>query len=93
MEERSQCHTSLRAAHSALHYWGRRFFLRAQPSSTRSRVKLDPARKIGDIDPKLYGNFIEHLGRCIDGGIFDEGSPLSDPQRLPQRRAEGGRKI
>jgi alpha-N-arabinofuranosidase len=33
---------------------------------------------IGDIDPKIYGNFIEHLGRCIEGGVFDEGSPLSD---------------
>jgi alpha-N-arabinofuranosidase len=52
--------------------------LRAQPSSTRSRVKLDPARKIGEIDPKIYGNFAEHLGRCIYGGIFDEGSSLAD---------------
>ena len=26
----------------------------------------------------IYGNFIEHLGRCIDGGVFQEGSPLSD---------------
>jgi alpha-N-arabinofuranosidase len=33
---------------------------------------------IGTIDPKIYGNFAEHLGRCIEGGIFEEGSPLSD---------------
>ena len=33
---------------------------------------------IGDIDPKIYGNFLEHLGRCIEGGVFDEGSPLAD---------------
>jgi alpha-N-arabinofuranosidase len=53
--------------------------LRAQPaSSQRARVKIDTERVIGDIDPKLYGNFIEHLGRCIEGGVFDEGSPLSD---------------
>ena len=44
----------------------------------RARVKIDTERVIGDIDPKIYGNFIEHLGRCIDGGIFEEKSPLSD---------------
>ncbi len=52
--------------------------LRAQQDTLRARVKIDTERTIGDIDPKLYGNFIEHLGRCIDGGIFEEKSPLSD---------------
>ncbi len=52
--------------------------LRAQQDDLRARVKIDTERTIGDIDPKLYGNFIEHLGRCIDGGIFEEKSPLSD---------------
>ncbi len=50
----------------------------AQASALKARVKIDTERTIGDIDPKLYGNFIEHLGRCIDGGIFEDGSPLSD---------------
>ena len=27
----------------------------------------------------LFGNFAEHLGRMIYGGIYEEGSPLSDP--------------
>ncbi len=49
----------------------------AQPS-LRARVKIDTERTIADIDPKIYGNFIEHLGRCIDGGIFEENSPKSD---------------
>ena len=39
---------------------------------------MDTERVIGDIDPMIYGNFIEHLGRCIDGGIFEEGHKLSD---------------
>jgi len=52
--------------------------LRAQPGPLRARVKIDTERTIGDIDPKLYGNFIEHLGRCIYGGVFDEKSPLAD---------------
>jgi alpha-L-arabinofuranosidase len=43
-----------------------------------TRIKVDLNRKIGDVDPRLYGGFIEHLGRCIYGGVFDEASPLSD---------------
>ena len=52
--------------------------LRAQQAPLRARIKVDTERVIGDIDPKLYGNFLEHLGRCIEGGVFDENSPLSD---------------
>ncbi len=33
---------------------------------------------IGEVHPQVFGNFAEHLGRCIHGGIFEEGSPLSD---------------
>ena len=41
-------------------------------------VSIDIRRQIGEIHPNVYGNFIEHLGRCIYGGIYEEGSPLSD---------------
>jgi len=43
-----------------------------------ARIKLDLDRTIGEVDPLLYGNFVEHLGRCIYGGIYDPGSPLAD---------------
>ncbi len=36
-------------------------------SSQAARIKVDTERVIGEIDPKMYGNFIEHLGRCIRG--------------------------
>ena len=45
-----------------------------------ARIKIDKDRTIGEIDKNIYGNFAEHLGRCIYGGIYDEGSSLSDPQ-------------
>src|ERR1700722_3064862 len=51
---------------------------RAQSPVRPARIKIDTERVIGDIDPKLYGNFVEHLGRCVEGGVFQEGSPLSD---------------
>ena len=57
-----------------------------QTSSQAARIKLDTDRVVGDIDPKIYGNFIEHLGRCIDGGIFEEVAALRH-RRLSQGRA------
>jgi alpha-N-arabinofuranosidase len=43
-----------------------------------ARIKIDTDRTIGVVHPYIFGNFAEHLGRCIYGGIFEEGSPLSD---------------
>jgi alpha-L-arabinofuranosidase len=43
-----------------------------------ARIKIDLDRKIGEVDKKIYGNFVEHLGRCVYGGIYDPGNPLSD---------------
>ncbi len=52
--------------------------LLAQQGATTALIKVDPDRTIGEVDPLLFGNFAEHLGRMIYGGIFDEGNPLSD---------------
>lgn len=43
-------------------------------------IQIHSHRHRGEIDKKIFGNFIEHLGRCITGGVFDEGSPLSDKE-------------
>ena len=48
----------------------------AQPPA--ARIKIDIDRTIGEVHPHLFGNFAEHLGRMIYGGIYEEGSPLSD---------------
>jgi alpha-L-arabinofuranosidase len=50
----------------------------ASGQSLRARIKVDIERTNGDIDSLLYGNFTEHLGRCIYGGIYDPGSSHSD---------------
>ena len=52
----------------------------ADGAPLKGRIKIDTERTVAPVDPKIYGNFAEHLGRCIEGGIFDEGSPLSDKQ-------------
>ena len=33
-------------------------------------LKFNPDRKISRIAPELYGQFSEHLGRCIYEGIY-----------------------
>ena len=68
-----------------------------------ARIGIDLERRIGTVDRRIFGQFIEHLGRCIYGGIYDEGSPLADargfrtdvldavrPLRIPILRWPGG---
>jgi alpha-L-arabinofuranosidase len=50
----------------------------AAGGANNARIEIDFDRRIGTIDRNIYGNFTEHLGRCIYGGIYDEGSSLSD---------------
>src|SRR5579871_6132249 len=50
----------------------------AHAQTPEARIKIDTDRQIGEVDPLLFGNFAEHLGRMIYGGIYDEGNPLSD---------------
>ena len=68
-----------------------------------ARIGIDLERRIGTVDRRIFGQFIEHLGRCIYGGVFDEGSQLADargfrkdvvdvvrPLRIPLLRWPGG---
>jgi len=43
-----------------------------------ARIKIDIDRTIGEINPHLYGNFVEHLGRCVYGGVYDPDSSQAD---------------
>ena len=43
-----------------------------------AKIKVAPDRKIGRVDRRIFGSFIEHLGRCIYGGVVDDGSPLAN---------------
>ncbi len=44
----------------------------------KATITLDKAYTIGGIDPRLYGSFIEHLGRAVYGGIYEPGHPTAD---------------
>ncbi len=45
-----------------------------------AKMILDRAYQIGKIDPRMYGSFIEHLGRAVYGGIYEPGHPSADEQ-------------
>lgn len=47
-------------------------------SAQNAVIRININDTIGHINKNIFGNFAEHLGRCIYGGIYDEGSPLSD---------------
>lgn len=51
-------------------------------------MTLDPASRVGDVDPRLYGSFVEHMGRCIYEGIFEPGHPSADEHGFRQDVAD-----
>ena len=42
-----------------------------------ARVVIDPTSTVGDVDGRLFGGFIEHMGRAIYGGIYEPGHPTA----------------
>ncbi len=52
--------------------------LHAQLQDLKATIKIDLERQVGHVDSLLYGNFTEHLGRCIYGGIYDPTSTHSN---------------
>jgi alpha-N-arabinofuranosidase len=36
---------------------------------------IDPAFVIAAVPPRLFGSFVEHMGRCVYGGIYEPGHP------------------
>lgn len=39
---------------------------------------IDPAFRVGLVDRRLFGSFVEHMGRCVYTGIFEPGHPTAD---------------
>jgi alpha-N-arabinofuranosidase len=42
------------------------------------RSALDPAFRIAPVGRRLFGSFVEHMGRCVYGGIYEPGHAESD---------------
>jgi len=46
----------------------------------KSRIIIEKSFRTGEVDRRIYGSFIEHLGRAVYEGIYQPESSLSDEQ-------------
>jgi alpha-N-arabinofuranosidase len=44
----------------------------------RAKVTTAKAYRLATIDRRIYGSFIEHMGRAVYGGIYEPGHPAAD---------------
>lgn len=56
-------------------------------------ITVDLDNALATVDRRILGGFAEHLGRCIYGGIYDEGSPLSDERGFRKDVVEAVRRL
>jgi len=47
-------------------------------------LHADPRRRIGPLDRRIFGGFLEHLGRAVYGGVFQPGHEHSSPEGFRQ---------
>lgn len=47
-------------------------------------IRLSLTQTGSPLSENIFGQFIEHLGNCIDGGIYDRSSPFSDQNGIRQ---------
>jgi alpha-N-arabinofuranosidase len=43
-----------------------------------AHLVIDPRFVVGAIDRRLFGSFVEHLGRCVYDGLYEPGHPSAD---------------
>ncbi|MFB5269065.1 alpha-N-arabinofuranosidase [Paenibacillus enshidis] len=44
----------------------------------KARMIVDKSFRIAEVDKRIYGSFIEHLGRAVYGGIYEASHPSAD---------------
>lgn len=45
---------------------------------TTARISISPSLGTGEVDRRLFGSFVEHLGRGVYSGIHEPGHPTAD---------------
>ncbi len=44
----------------------------------KAKVTIDRSFPAGEVDDRIFGGFVEHIGRCVYDGIYEPGHPLAD---------------
>jgi alpha-N-arabinofuranosidase len=47
-------------------------------------MTLDRNFRAGTVNPRLFGSFVEHMGRCVYTGIYEPGHPTADASGFRQ---------
>jgi alpha-N-arabinofuranosidase len=59
----------------------------------KATIKLDIDHHVGEIDRRIFGGFLEHLGRAVYEGVYDPESPLSNEEGFRTDVAAALRKL
>ena len=59
----------------------------------QAKIILDRDYRIGRVDDRLFGSFIEHLGRAVYGGIYEPDHPLADEKGFRRDVMEAVKKL
>ncbi|MFV0533082.1 MAG: hypothetical protein ACK5MR_05445 [Cumulibacter sp.] len=41
-------------------------------------ITLHPDFRVGPVDRRVFGSFVEHLGRCVYTGVYEPGHATAD---------------
>lgn len=59
----------------------------------RTRLVVDPAYTIAPVDPRIFGGFLEHIGRAVYEGVYDPQSRHADENGFRQDALAALRKL
>jgi alpha-N-arabinofuranosidase len=45
---------------------------------SRARITIDRDFTVGEVSRRIFGSFVEHMGRCVYTGIYEPGHPRAD---------------
>lgn len=51
---------------------------------TRAHITVNPAHTLGTVDRRLFGTFVEHMGRCVYTGVYEPSHPAADEDGFRQ---------
>lgn len=56
--------------------------------SAMAAITLHPEFRVGAVNRRLFGTFVEHMGRCVYTGIYEPGHPTADEHGFRQDVAD-----
>jgi alpha-N-arabinofuranosidase len=45
--------------------------------NVKASLVVDPGFRVADVDERVFGSFVEHMGRAVYGGIYEPDHPAA----------------